>query len=1140
LAKEDSMTTSALTRDLPLRELETVAPDLARRAGLNAARAEALNDSYGYRTLGLYLQGIVTAGPGVDLKAELGLSRDEAMALVRDALRLLPKEESSALQLRTSPGLGLRQRERAMDWPALVEARAPTLVLPDEASVEHQLSCEIVDQGNRGTCGPCAAKVANHALQKAKGRSVDLSAQHLYYECKERDEYEGPGTYIDVIALVLDVVGQCLEATWPYNPSNIPGNEGQGPPPPGVEREAREYRCGAPYFVRGDNVNDLRMLLAGFELDGQRVEGRPVVMGVLVYPSMMGGETARTGVITMPLDGEQVLGGHAMVLTSYEVGDGPGGGWFGGRNSWGLDWGRENPDGPGHFHLPFAYMANESVCEAFVLISEEDVELVRAAGVSLLPARSREQAGWELGKDWASGEPVRAELAEGVRHVHIAGNTGSGKSTALRLCTQEAVLHGLPALVFDNQHDMCALADLAGPPVGGEQPVRAEAWRRWCERVEPVVFTPMSDAGIPLCASPFNTEPRADLGGPGAARLAGRRADTLVAHLDTASPAARRRMRAALCLALCSGDGVRAPTSIPELKALLDELPAALKERFDEILSPADLVALRRAVACLLTPAGHYLLDYGVPPDLDLMLGLGRHAGPKTRLAVVQLAALESRHDRELVQAVVLEELYQWMLAQGPVVNGRARVAVVLDELELIAPDRAQRKPLCKDVVVRLAQQGRKYGVWLLTATQSPGACDYRVVGQANTLLAGCLRVKNDVAPIARLLEDRRASEADLSALGNLRPGQFFLTSSGQEGVRRLGVHLPLCPERSYTEEQLSALVPPETRARFAPWLVQDEAAAAHWGVGASGVASKAASVPAAGQPTVPGPPAAPSSSRPSRESAAALLDDALLEVLADASRALSLPELARALQGAPQPVPLRPPDLLASVERLMGSGLVLSAAGGRRRLFYLRGRGFKEDQGLLELVLHPGQPCLSESKARRALQRLARAQGGAGLNEVRAFSLPVWRAQVSLERSVLWGLGTRTLERTVLMDAVGGRELVRSGAGLGFRELLDLSATQDVLSPAGLCPQGPAHLPVLPANYRHAVRGRRVVSARLTALGAARVVRVELAFLPAWAGVLRPYTSRARSLLVVDALWGEPLELAELPDLRSLCLSRA
>jgi hypothetical protein len=105
----------------------------------------------------------------------------------------------------------------------------------------------------------------------------------------------------------------------------------------------------------------LRAALAGRLADG--VGPQPVAVSLSLYESMNSYSTHATGLVTMPLPGESVTGGHAMSVVGYVDANDPRGlydiGYFIVRNSWGADWAADNPLGhPGHALVPEAYFTS--------------------------------------------------------------------------------------------------------------------------------------------------------------------------------------------------------------------------------------------------------------------------------------------------------------------------------------------------------------------------------------------------------------------------------------------------------------------------------------------------------------------------------------------------------------------------------------------------------------------------------------------------------------------------------------------------------------------------------------------------------------------------------------------------------------
>ena len=208
-------------------------------------------------------------------------------------------------------------------------------------------------QQGRGTCVAHAALgIYEHHLM-TKGSYHDLSEQFLYWNCKQSDGIpQTTGTYLGIALPLLKRDGCCPEASWPYEPLPVAGNEGQGPPPGGAQLIALSFRLPAFKVLSPTSVDDLK---------GELARGCCVAFSIPVFNSWYRNTwVAATGDIVMPIPGEVRAGGHAMCLVGYE--DMPGSPEFGGgrfilRNSWGKDWGINSPYGPGYGTMPYAYLA---------------------------------------------------------------------------------------------------------------------------------------------------------------------------------------------------------------------------------------------------------------------------------------------------------------------------------------------------------------------------------------------------------------------------------------------------------------------------------------------------------------------------------------------------------------------------------------------------------------------------------------------------------------------------------------------------------------------------------------------------------------------------------------------------------------
>jgi hypothetical protein len=283
----------------------------------------------------------------------LGTSEEHVNMLVQAARAALPLEATFGVGAQPELGTGAIfeqmafYRETSFDIP---------LQLPTEVNLISRLPLPL-QQGKRDTCLAFAVVAL---YQHATGDLSDLSEQFVYWASKERDGMPNTsGTRPDVALEVLRDMGVCTEALWPYESRSIAGNEGQGPPPEGAAEEARLRRILAFSCLANRNYRQIKAALA---------DGTLVLVGLPIYEHWKNAWQARVlGRVRQPLPGEAERGGHAMVVVGYRDDPTvPGGGYFIVRNSWGISWGAQNLDGPGHCHIPYRVMAEHNLVSCVV------------------------------------------------------------------------------------------------------------------------------------------------------------------------------------------------------------------------------------------------------------------------------------------------------------------------------------------------------------------------------------------------------------------------------------------------------------------------------------------------------------------------------------------------------------------------------------------------------------------------------------------------------------------------------------------------------------------------------------------------------------------------------------------------------
>lgn len=315
---------------------------------------------------------------GMNAVAEfLGVDLEAAKKLVEDAKKKLPADVREKMSKPSDLVVmfGARKPKRRKEIEA-TKAKRPASQFSNIIATISEIGAApevnlvpqmtgIKDQGKRGTCVAFSSVAVREFLT---GSKINLSEQYLYWWCDAHDPVpEEPGTTVEMGFTGLVQDGVCEEATWKYKSNRIKGNEGQGPPPAGAQDKAKKYKLGRLIDLDENSVHELKECLRGTS----DFPGRPIAFSVPVYNSWLKSMAVQlSGQITMPLPGEKLTGGHAMVLVGYQDDDSvPGGGFFILRNSWGRSWGISCPYGAGNGTIPYKYLTDHG-WEAFTGDSE--------------------------------------------------------------------------------------------------------------------------------------------------------------------------------------------------------------------------------------------------------------------------------------------------------------------------------------------------------------------------------------------------------------------------------------------------------------------------------------------------------------------------------------------------------------------------------------------------------------------------------------------------------------------------------------------------------------------------------------------------------------------------------------------------
>ncbi len=335
------------------------------------------------------------------------------------------------------------------------------------------------------------------------------------------------------------------------------------------------------------------------------------------------------------------------------------------------------------------------------------------------PARATLDVGSHL---FADSVPLALDAGGFDRHTFLCGQSGSGKTYALGTVLERLLVEtSLRVVILDPNSDFVRLAEVR-PDVEG-------ATRRRYERAA---------RGVEVRRA----------GAAGAERLHVRFRDfdaaerAAVLRLD---PIADREEYAALV------DAVEAPD------ALVADSVQATVDRLREAPEPLHSLGVRAR------NLGVDRWQVWSGTDAGSLEELAQPGGP--RCLVADLGSLGSREEQAVAAEAILAALWRRRAAKEPVL-------IVIDEAHNVCPA-VPDDPLtamATEHAVRIAGEGRKFGLVLLVATQRPQKVHENVVSQCDNLVLMRMNSRSDLALLTETFSFVPASLLALSP--ELRQGE--------------------------------------------------------------------------------------------------------------------------------------------------------------------------------------------------------------------------------------------------------------------------------------------------------------------------------------------------------------------------------
>ena len=469
-----------------------------------------------------------------------------------------------------------------------------------------------------------------------------------------------------------------------------------------------------------------------------------------------------------------------------------------------------------------------------------------------------------------TGERVLLDSADFTTHGVIVGMTGSGKTGLGVVLLEEALLSGVPVLAIDPKGDLANLS-LTFPSLAADDfepwidagaarvadttvsDLAASTSAMWSKGLNswdldgtdvaklktaanPIIYTPGSNAGVPLNAMGRLTKPASD-----DPQVVQDEVDSTVAGLlsliGVESDPLSGREHILMANLITRAWGNDTAMDLPTLLGQLMDPPIRKLGvlELDSFFPPKDRTALVMKLNGLLASPSFAAWSVGEPLDMQTMLW---DANGDPRAAIVSLSHLDET-ERQFAVTLVLSKLISWMRSQSG--TGELRVLVYIDEVAGYAPPVAN--PPTKGPILTLLKQARAFGVGLVLSTQNPVDLDYKAISNAGTWMIGRLQTEQDKN---RLIDGLRGADGSVDVdeiermISGLGKRQFVLRSARSS-------KLPLLTTRwamSYlagplTRDQIGELMA-EHKASIAAAPATSPSAAA----GAAGAAAPASTIP--------------------------------------------------------------------------------------------------------------------------------------------------------------------------------------------------------------------------------------------------------------------------------------------------------
>lgn len=403
------------------------------------------------------------------------------------------------------------------------------------------------------------------------------------------------------------------------------------------------------------------------------------------------------------------------------------------------------------------------------------------------------------------GDVVTLPLPLLAKHTMILGGSGSGKSVTVRRLVEEAALLGIPTIIVDCAQDMACFDESWHEPPAFWREGDLERADRFHQLIDQIVWTP----GSLSSGNPLNLRPMPDFGpvkdDPEELQDAVMMVCDGLRGIVAKGNSQKSQNKEGVLVSSLRYFATHFPSDgLSGYIALLEDLPNDA-----ELGIPGEKkLALEMAGSLKVERAKNPLLAEG-GTSLDPVILFGDDAQRDTvRVSVISLAKLKGNAPHSFINQLAML-LFSWIKQHPTPPNNRPlRGLLVIDEARDFVP--SQKSTECKESLMRLAAQARKYRLGLVFATQHPKDLETKIVGNCATHLYG---LNNSPASLATLQDLMSQKGGDGNDIARLKTGQFYIhnADAGHQHPIKIKVPLSLSLSPSNPLEEAQVLAKAQT-----------------------------------------------------------------------------------------------------------------------------------------------------------------------------------------------------------------------------------------------------------------------------------------------------------------------------------------